>query len=159
MPSFHVSRGAVITLLSLASLLVGLGIVFTSQASSPQVKPGTKRMAARLEQHAQSASLLPNHPMNTEAVKMLRQQLAKARDFKLQFDLRFKIASTLLLSGKSLEAVQEFQEVQQWVEENNIQLSAEVRWALRDSLALAYLRLGEQENCIAGQVENKVQYR
>ncbi|MSO21775.1 MAG: VCBS repeat-containing protein [Acidobacteria bacterium] len=152
MPSFdpHASRGSVVTFLSIITLLVGLEIVSSSQVSSPQVKPGTKRMAARLKQYAQSASLLPNHPMNAEAVKMLRQQVANARDLRLQFELRVKIANTLLLSGRSSEAVQDFREIQQWVQQNNIPLSTEVSSTLREFLALAYLRLGEQENCIAG---------
>lgn len=143
-----VVRCLAVAFLSIAVLWVAFKVTFGAQASS--VKPGTKRMAARLEEYAENARFFPNHPMNTEGVKMMRQQLATVRDVKVQFELRVKIASMLLLSGKSWEAVQEFLEIQQWLMQSNVPVSAEVHASLREFLALAYLRLGEQENCIAG---------
>jgi hypothetical protein len=137
----------------LSTLAVVFSIVLvalTGEGTSSRQGPGTQRMARRLEQLAQNANLFPDHPMNTEAVNLLRQRLKQTRDSDNEFDLRIKIALTLLRTGKSEESVQELLQLQRWVARRNIQLSDQLTQIIRDLSAIAYLRLGEQENCIAG---------
>ena len=121
---------------------------------SAQAKPGTERMASRLAQLARNANFFPDHPMNTESVKRLRGRLKSSRDPRQQMGLRLRLAVRLLENGQSEAALQELTSIEAWVEKQQWQLSDETVRTLRDLLAVAYLRLGEQENCIAGHGEH-----
>ena len=83
---------------------------------SPPVKPGTRKMAERLERVALNAGLLRDQKVNPKAVGVLRRELAKSRDANQELDLRMRIATILLLTGQSEEAVQELIQISRWLE-------------------------------------------
>ena len=119
-----------------------------------QAGPGTRRMASRLAQLARNADFFPDHPMNARAVARLRERLESVQDPRQQMSLRLQVALKLLRSGRSQAAIGELTDLQAWVRRQPWQLSRETAAVIRDLLAVAYLRLGEQENCIAAHGEH-----
>ncbi|MDE2965010.1 MAG: VCBS repeat-containing protein, partial [Acidobacteriota bacterium] len=116
--------------------------------------PGARRMASRLAQLARNADFFPDHPMNTRAVEQLRRRLQAAQDPRRQMSLRLELALKLLRNGQSQAAIQELTDLQTWIGSQPWQLSGETVTVIRDLLAVAFLRLGEQENCIAAHGEH-----
>ncbi len=115
---------------------------------------GTRRMASRLAQLARNAAFFPDHPMNTRAVAQLRRRLQSVEDPRRKVSLRLQLALKMLRRGQSRAAIEELTDLQFWVERQPWQLSPETVAVIRDLLAVSYLRLGEQENCIAAHGEH-----
>ena len=63
-------------------------------------------------------------------------------------DLASKYATELLLTGKSWEAIEEFTRLDAFTRTSGVNFGSQTRGSLRHYLAIAYLRLGEQENCL-----------
>ncbi|MCY4059986.1 MAG: CRTAC1 family protein [Gammaproteobacteria bacterium] len=138
----------------LSSCLIAVPILDFPGDLQAQAGPGTRRMAARLVQLARNADFFPDHPMNSQAVAQLRRRLQAVEDPRRQVSLRLQVALKLLRSGRSRPAIQELTDLQAWVGRQPWQLSGETAAVIRDLLALAWLRLGEQENCIAAHGEH-----
>jgi len=116
---------------------------------------GTKRMAERLEKLARQANPLNNLYMNGDRAELFGKQLNEAlaapdtpdKGAKV-LDLDSRYATELLLAGRSWESIQEFTRLDAFVKSSNVKFSNQSRSAIRLNLAIAYLRLGEQENCL-----------
>ena len=132
-------------------VICGAVTVFFISCTEP-VRPdlnGTRRMADRLEGIAANVDPRANHYANSVRVEYFSEQLEQLRQaapdsphskeiLKTQFDY----ANELLLDGQSEEAVRVFQQLQGAVEQPGVLHRIQIL------LGLAYLRLGEQENCI-----------
>src|SRR5881398_1625503 len=137
-----------------ASLLVFCNLAFEAVAA-PYQAPGTKRMAERLEKITAQSNPRNNLYMNRERAdlfgKELKQLLATPdspdKGAKV-LDLDSKYATELLLAGKSCEAIQEFTLLDAFIRTSSVNFSTHTRSSLRHYMAIAYLRLGEQENCL-----------
>ncbi|PYK97288.1 MAG: hypothetical protein DME19_16840, partial [Verrucomicrobia bacterium] len=137
-----------------ASLLVFCNLAFEAVAA-PYQAPGTKRMAERLEKITAQSNPRNNLYMNRERAdlfgKELKQLLATPdspdKGAKV-LDLDSKYATELLLAGKSWEAIQEFTLLDAFIRTSSVNFSTHTRSSLRHYMAIAYLRLGEQENCL-----------
>jgi ASPIC/UnbV protein/VCBS repeat protein len=118
-------------------------------ASEPDVRaPSTVRMAERLEQIARTI-----HPMEVrfqaagqvdELRRMFAEQPAKAHDPAL----RFRLAEALLNSGRNLESLAEFQELERLHTAERGPLVGENKLNIRLNEALCYLREAERVNCL-----------
>src|SRR5438045_505728 len=123
--------------------------------SSPYQAPGTKRMAERLQKITAQSNPRNNLYMNRERADLFGQELKQLlatpdspdKGAKV-LDLDSKYATELLLSGKSREAIQEFTRLDAFIKTSAVQFGTQTRSSLRHFLAIAYLRLGEQENCL-----------
>ena len=113
----------------------------------PYRRAGTGEMAKRLEEIARKTSAWDNPRMNAEMMRYFHQRIARAKDLRSEALSRMTLAYSLLLDGKAQQAVQEFQRVERLVARREV--PSEFSQQRRDQLAIAYLRLGEQENCIA----------
>ncbi|MYI61468.1 MAG: hypothetical protein F4105_07345, partial [Gemmatimonadetes bacterium] len=107
----------------------------------------SERMAARLRQlasevRAQVPTNLNTLNMNAASAAYLREQLANAQNHNRQQALRLELAIQLLRAGQTREAIAELHILQAQ------NLPPSLRTRVRDRLGLAYLRLGEQENCL-----------
>jgi len=85
--------------------------------------------------------------MNGERLALLRQQeVPAALADGARVELR--LANQLLRAGESAQAIEAFRSLLALAEEHPETLGRALQNSLRSSLAVAYLRLGEQENCI-----------
>lgn len=117
-------------------------------------RAGTAAMAQRLVEIADAADVLrpdqqgtPLFGTNQPAlIPVLRGRVAATTDAIQQIQLHFQLANQLLLSGNSAEALQEFEALQGPLADEGAppdQLAS-----LQGAIAIAALRLGEQQNCI-----------
>ena len=75
---------------------------------------------------------------------LLKTQLG----FSEQVTVRQELANELLRAGDSDAAIHELEGLRAYIQQNPAKLSAEKDRQLREALAISYLRLGEQENCL-----------
>jgi len=136
-------------------LPVILCVVLTSARVSGGPGPGTRRMADRLQKLAAECDPLLTPFLNREAADIFGRQLQEAIERPGPEDtpsklvgLRFKYAYELLNSGESLRATEQFKLLQEQVRLHKIQLPEDKSSLVRMYEALAWLRLGEQENCL-----------
>ena len=96
----------------------------TCLSGEPQRDPrglGTIRMADRLQKLAAQANPANNIFLNPERVKLLQAEVAKATDPTQLQIMKFSLASELLDSGQNVEALQEFEAVEQALKTSNPQ--------------------------------------
>lgn len=68
-------------------------------------------------------------------------------DFRNELKIRQALAECDLQAGDTADAIDQFERIRQLGADNRAALSPSFEKEVRDSLAIAYLRLGEQENC------------
>ncbi len=107
--------------------------------------PGTRRMAERLTVLAKQARQQPNAYMNREQAARL-ERLAVPENPAHRFDSELKLANELLRAGRTEEAIARLEPLRELAQEL-VPAPARER-VLRTTLATAYLRLGEQQNCL-----------
>jgi hypothetical protein len=109
-------------------------------------------MADRLEDIARNADPATHLYVNSKRVKYFRDRVEHLRQSVAAMDprgkeqilkARYALASELLRDGQSKEAVQEYRHLQTAAVSN-----PQLRHTLQMLVGLAYLRFGEQENCI-----------
>jgi hypothetical protein len=112
-------------------------------------------MAERLEQITRDLDPAQNQFLNNARAEMLRRQLAdlsKApldeRNARERVNVHLKFATELLNAGKSEEALRRFNELEEFLKQLD-SWEPKQRILIRGWQALAWLRLGEQENCLA----------
>ncbi len=106
-------------------------------------------MAERLEAYYKDLNPEDYLFMNGERAEMYRKRVAAATDINKILNIGPLVALELLKAGKTLEAIQEFDKLKNLIQQNQIVLSPLRRSFLRWNMAVAYMRLGEQENCLA----------
>jgi FG-GAP-like repeat/ASPIC and UnbV len=118
-----------------------------TQAASYYQGVGTRRMAQRLEEIATNAN--PGLVVSKGIMAaQLRDLLRQSQDIKKQVNLQGTLGRVLLQDGKTSEAITEFKELQKKLAGLPVPPTPSLRAMIRDWLALSYLRLGEQENCV-----------
>ena len=115
--------------------------------SASEQPAGTRRMAERLREHIQNTGL-KNPNANLQRAEVHRAQLAQSKSPAQIFNLRLNLAIELLNGGKSQAALKEFEGVRQYLAGIG-KLTADNAAQLHHLIALAWLRLGEQENCLS----------
>jgi hypothetical protein len=129
-------------------VVLAAGCVDTSAADKrAYLAPGTQRMAERLRKHIEDAGL-KNPNADLQRAESARAQLLLTNSLARTFSLRLDLAVNLLNGGKSEAARKEFENVRQFLTANG-KMSARNASELRTFIALASLRLGEQENCLS----------
>ena len=87
----------------------------------------------------------PNKP--AERGRYYRTLLEKNLTPTQKITVRMELGKELLRAGDGAGSIDELEQIGKFSRENNIQLSPEIERDWHASLAIAYLRLGEQENC------------
>ncbi len=104
-------------------------------------------MTARLDMI--SKRIMPDDVLNDNHRKAaaFKAQLESETDLSLRETIRGEYAEQLLLAGETKEAIRQY-EKSLALDEKNPLVSPKEMSSKRMSLAVAYLRLGEQENCL-----------
>jgi hypothetical protein len=110
-------------------------------------KEGNRRMAERLEKITREASPWDNLFANEARITILRERLASAENPFERVQLRGQLATELMNAGPNLEAAREFAAIEAEARQRGVTLNRRDRMDLRIQEAIAWLRLGEQENC------------
>jgi len=129
-----------------------LWTVFTPGPSQAQPEPApalsaaSREMAAYLGGIARRADPVVNVYMNRARAAgistLLGQKLAPAQEMQL----RIKIAIELLHGGETAKAIAQFEYVYAEIERRQVPVAESYKQMLWDHLAIAYLRLGGEEN-------------
>ena len=83
-----------------------------------------------------------------ERIRFYQAQLAAHPPVQDEIKLRQAIAEEMLNAGDSQGAVDNLERARTLMQQNNLHLAGEAEHQLGESLAIAYLRVGEQENCL-----------
>jgi hypothetical protein len=120
-----------------------------SQAGAAVPHPGTRRMAERLARLAQESDPDRNPFLNARRAALFRERERRATELADQILLKLQVGYELILTGRTKEAVEELSAIRAALAQPNVRPSERTLRQLGEFMALAYLRLGEQENCIA----------
>ena len=109
----------------------------------------TLRMIERLNRIRETTDLVTDPYRNAERAELLRAliQTATNRTMVLQFSLLY--ANELLKSGNAEAALKAFESLQQKAVEAGVKVDALGEAEIRMDKAAAWMRLGEQQNCVA----------
>jgi len=113
------------------------------------VPASNQRMAARLVHIRENAEPTAMAYMTDRQIPRLQAALKLTTNQQQQASLRFNLSNQLLLSGRTTEALEVIRELEDQIAAAGGKLRPGVVAELRIRKAMAYLRLGEQENCQA----------
>ncbi len=125
-----------------------LALLATSAHAAPQA-PSTQRMARLLEEAARRMEPRANPFANGERLKFIRSVPAPEGDPQQLALYLFMLGQESVLAGESDAAVEAFERLRQMMASGEAKLEAGPARTVTEMTALAYLRLGEQENCIS----------
>lgn len=139
---------------SALALHIFFGVGRAADSSSLYQSAGTRKMAERLEQITRGLDPMQNPFLNAARVEKVRSELQPLLaatpgpdNFKQRFTTQLRYATELLNAGKSEAAIQNAKDVKAFLEKYAT-VDAKTAEAIQLLLATAYLRLGEQENCL-----------
>ena len=116
--------------------------------NAPYQSAGTKKMAALLEQIYREQDWKQDPNKATERASHLREDLAANPALRDELKIREVLAENLLKSGDSAGAVEQLEMLRTQAQKYGAVLTPAFEKLARDTLAISYLRLGEQENCL-----------
>jgi hypothetical protein len=120
----------------------------TLPASGAFQSPGTQKMEALLNQVYLGSDWKADPNKQRERASYYRSLLKGSLSFRDEVAVREEMAKEILRAGDSESAVNELENVRGVDREKQQSLSPELEEQLEEWLALSYLRLGEQENCL-----------
>jgi len=126
----------------------------TIAPASPKLPPGnpapsTRRMAERLAKFREDADPRTAAYHSDRMAEMLQGHLANTADVSEKFRLQFALAIQQVNAARPDAALNTFSAMERLVAEHGGQLDDRTRAELRLRKGVAFLRLGEQENCLA----------
>ena len=119
------------------------------QATARRPDAGTSRMVVRLEKIARESDPAKNLFLNRQRAEGLRKKLATRMSPREQVHTRFEMALEYLRAGETETAIKEFSVAAPLLTGLPELERSETQWLLNRFFALSYMRLGEQENCVA----------
>ena len=146
-------RGALLWLLLSGPLAAWAAAPATN---APYLAASTRRMGERLQEILRKSDPMNNSFLNNRRVEILEKQLQPVLDLPIntaenlnrRFKAQSKYAIELLNAGKTEKAIEHFQQVEKLLTDHDV-AETDPKNFVRSYLAIAYLRLGEQENCLA----------
>jgi hypothetical protein len=105
-------------------------------------------MASVLARIAERADPIRNIYLNRARVEGLSSLLAQPMGNVQRLRLRVRIATEQVRAGDTRQAIAELEDLLAEAEAGQVPEKAELLFTLRDLLGIAWLRLGEQENCL-----------
>jgi hypothetical protein len=108
----------------------------------------TRKMAELLRKTYAEQDWKSDPNKDAERAKYLKAELAAGPEIRTELKLRKALAESLLKAGDSAGAVEQLEELRRVCREKGIVLKPDFEREVRSTLAIAYLRLGEQENCV-----------
>jgi hypothetical protein len=111
--------------------------------------PSTRRMAKLLAQLGQNVNLDDAVFLSDRMAALLERKLTNTTDLKQKLTLEFELGVQQMRAGWPDKALNTFAALERFIAESGRHLDPGPAEALRMEKALAFLRLGEQENCLA----------
>jgi hypothetical protein len=105
-------------------------------------------MAERLARVRDQAAPQSMAYLNDRLLPILHDQLKRATDLRQQFALQFQVGVQLVNAGFAGEGLTAFHDLEEALSRAGVRLAPSPRAELRMRKGIAYLRLGEQENCL-----------
>ncbi|MFM8371350.1 MAG: hypothetical protein ACKOCO_03130, partial [Bacteroidota bacterium] len=133
--------------LSLATFLVALTLIFScknEKVSPPAPADGHHRMIAILDSIFRKASPLDCYNLNSRKAALIKDKLDQEVNSGGRISLQFRYADQLMNAGQNEAATMELLDVVQQINDSLYDQSK----LIYELLALTYMRLGEQQNCI-----------
>lgn len=133
-----------------AGLVLGLSGLLSACSFDEQTHyqaESTRQMAERLAHEYDNLNPRNNAFANRKRIEMIRNQQEPVEPAH-RFQYLANLGQELLYAGDTEEAIEYFLESQELLEDNPGQFHPGMNRMLQSYLALAYLRLGEQENCL-----------
>ncbi len=157
MPKLTLSHARFLHVPILAAVLVAAGCTPTGTddtapapaeetAAAPRA-PGTERMVRRLAAIIDNMPVMSNYFMNQERLAHLRT-LEIPTDPPSRVRAELELANELLRAGYAQEAAERFAAILEEVKHDPSLHPDGLRGRVRSALAVSYLRIAEQENCI-----------
>jgi ASPIC and UnbV/FG-GAP-like repeat len=119
---------------------------------------GTKKMSALLEQIYREQDWKTDPSKDAERAEYLRNALDKNPSVRDELRTREVLAENLLRSGDSAGAVEQLERIRALCKQDGIILTPAFDKLVSDNLAISYLRLGEQENCVHFHGQDSCRY-
>lgn len=129
-------------------LMTGCEPETSGSLSAPPERPeSTVQMAERLRRIAEAARANPrrNRYMNAARAEQL-QQMGMPSNPRARVQRKVTLAQELLRAGENEAAIEHFSEVLEFAEQRGAPPSYQL--AVKDFLAISYMRLGEMQNCV-----------
>ncbi len=118
----------------------------TPAAEPPKSQPSVVQMLA----HIAATADPDRYPfLNRERAAKFRAQLEQLTDPQQGPPLAFALAKELLFAGETAQAIDLFEQIRELIHQPGARPDPFIVERLNRFIAIAYLRLGEQENCIA----------
>jgi hypothetical protein len=133
--------------LGLATFLVALAFIFScknEKVSPPAPADGHNRMIAILDSIFRKASPLDCYNLNGRKAALIKDKLDQEANSGGRISLQFRYADQLMNAGQNEAATMELLDVVQQINDSLYDQSK----LIYELLALTYMRLGEQQNCI-----------
>ena len=147
--------GRLLLFLSVVACAIVVPGVAQTPAQSPEYQASsTKEMGELLVQIYREQDVQTDPTKDAERATALKLKLVNEEEWKDELRDRWALAENLLRAGDSAGAVQQLELIRKRCDELSIRLDPYSEQHLRDTLALSYLRLGEQENCVAHHTQN-----
>ncbi len=89
-----------------------------------------------------------NITFNSERARLIKARLDKEKDPTKQLNLTIEYATELLKSGDAKQSTEVYQKVLDFVVQNKLPLDSASKRNLLSSVGIAYMRLGEIQNCV-----------
>lgn len=126
----------------------------TIEPPSPKFPPGnpspsTRRMAQRLKEIYDNARPESMAYLSDRLVGLYESRATNATEIREKFRLQFNLAVQQINASRPDAALNTFAAMEKMVAQSGGQLDERTRVELRLRKGLAFLRLGEQENCLA----------
>ncbi len=125
---------------------LGIFALLALLAQSEQAT-GTRKMVELLERTAQNADPRENLYLNHERAAMTARELEDVRDEATRARGLYLLAPELLLSGDTAGAIETLEELDGFLAKQTGPSVKKLRRDIGELVGVAYLRLGEQQNC------------
>ena len=137
--------------LRLILLMTGLAVFGAACSNAPVSsvpdKSSNQEMAALLDSLRQATNPMDNYSLNSRRAEILAAKVANAKDVNARIETRFQMAAEYLRAGQTDRAITELSGLIQTLEGYGLGLDDQTK-IMYSMQALAYLRMGEQENCL-----------
>ena len=117
-------------------------------AMGQQTAPGTAQMAEVLRRTYQQTDWKADPNKTAERARYYEALLKTGLSFADQVRVRLELANEQLRSGLSQESVDTLEELRTLCAQRQVMLAPAMERQLHHELAMAYLRMGEQQNCL-----------
>ena len=114
----------------------------------PYLAASTRQMAALLRRTAEQTDPARNRYDNTRRITMIEQQLRETEDDRARIDLMSSLTTELLYAGRTNDAIEQLDQLRRLGRRRPATMRGDYLTLIEELTAVAYLRLGEQENCI-----------